>query len=256
MNDIKKVLIAAICVVLVVAIAAGVSIGVMAGTMNGLKDTVAELKQANDAQEALIASMQEEIKAAQANDENLVTAEDFEKKLAEALGAQTQTMQSLITTAVKNQIEELGAEGLTEAQVQTIIDAAVENCLTEDDIDAIIADLDTGLSKDEVKKIVADYTAGTLTYAQIVNLIDDADYDLRKFLEDKFTKEINKVIAQVNALGGKLDEVRYRTPSPIPLMRPIRLLKSAQKTLLWILQNPLTKKARHGQVTPLNSPTI
>lgn len=207
MNDIKKVLIAAICVVLVVAIAAGVSIGVMAGTMNGLKDTVAELKQANDAQEALIASMQEEIKAAQANDENLVTAEDFEKKLAEALGAQTQTMQSLITTAVKNQIEELGAEGLTEAQVQTIIDAAVENCLTEDDIDAIIADLDTGLSKDEVKKIVADYTAGTLTYAQIVNLIDDADYDLRKFLEDKFTKEINKVIAQVNALGGKLDEV-------------------------------------------------
>ena len=184
MNDIKKVLIAAICVVLVVAIAAGVSIGVLAGTVNGLKDTVAELQQANEAQASLNASMKAEIEAAK-NNEELVTAAEFEAKLAEALGAQTQTMQALITTAVKNQIEELGVEGLTEAQVQTIIDAAVENCLTEDDIDAIIADLDTGLTKDEVKKIVADYTAGTLTYAQIVNLIDEADYDLRAYLEGK-----------------------------------------------------------------------
>lgn len=184
MNDIKKVLIAAICVVLVVAIAAGVSIGVLAGTVNGLKDTVAELQQANEAQASLNASMKAEIEAAK-NNEELVTAAEFEAKLAEALGAQTQTMQALITTAVKNQIEELGVEGLTEAQVQTIIDAAVENCLTEDDIDAIIADLDTGLTKDEVKKIVADYTAGTLTYGQIVNMIDDADYDLRAYLEGK-----------------------------------------------------------------------
>ena len=46
MNDIKKVLIVAICVVLVIAIAAGVSIGVMANTMNGLKDRVEELDQA------------------------------------------------------------------------------------------------------------------------------------------------------------------------------------------------------------------
>ena len=191
MNDIKKILIASICVVLAVAIAAGVSIGVLAGTVNGLKDTVAELRQANEAQEALNASMQAELDAAKANGENIVTAEEFESKLAEALGTQTQTMQSMIATAVKNQIEELGVEGLTEAQVNEIIDAAVANCLTEDDIDAIIADVDAGLTKDEVKKIITDYTAGYLTYGQIMNLIEDETYDLRAFLE-----------AQINGLGN------------------------------------------------------
>ena len=204
MNDMKKVLIVAISVVLVIAIAAGVSIGVMANTMNGLKDKVAELDQAYASD---MAAMKAEIEAAKAANENLVTAADFEAKLAAALGEQNQTMQSLISTAVKNQIEELGTEGLTEAQVQAIIDAAVENCLTEADIDTIIADVDAGLTKDEVKKIVADYTAGTLTYGQIMNLIEDESYSLRKFLEDQFTEELNKVIAEVNKLGGKLDDV-------------------------------------------------
>ena len=203
MNDIKKILIASICVVLAVAIAAGVSIGVLAGTVNGLKDTVAELQQANEAQEALNASMKAELDAAKANGENIVTAEEFESKLAEALGTQTQTMQSMIATAVKNQIEELGAEGLTEAQVNEIIDAAVANCLTEDDIDAIIADVDAGLTKDEVKKIVADYTAGTLTYGQIVNLIEDETYALRKFLED----QIDVIADAVEALGGDIKDL-------------------------------------------------
>ena len=203
MTDIKKILIASICVVLAVAIAAGVSIGVLAGTVNGLKDTVAELQQANDAQEALNASMKAELDAAKANGENIVTAEEFETKLAAALGEQNQTMQALISTAVKNQIEELETEGLTEAQVQEIIDAAVANCLTEADIDAIVAGVDSGLTKDEVKKIVADYTVGTLTYGQIVDLIDDADYDLRVYLE----KQINAVIAEVNKLGGDLDKL-------------------------------------------------
>ena len=78
----------------------------------------------------------------------------------------------------------------TEAQVQTIIDAAVENCLTEDDIDAIIADLDTGLTKDEVKKLINNANAGYLTYAQIVNLIEDESYALRKFLEDKLETDL------------------------------------------------------------------
>ena len=200
MNDMKKVLIVAISVVLVIAIAAGVSIGVMANTMNGLKDRVEELDQAYASDKA---AMKAEIEAAKAANENLVTAADFEAKLAAALGEQNQTMQALISTAVKNQIEELGTEGLTEAQVQEIIDAAVANCLTEADIDAIIADANTGLTKDEVKKIVADYTAGTLTYGQIVNLIDDADYDLRAYLE----KQINAVIAEVNKLGGDLDKL-------------------------------------------------
>lgn len=203
MNDIKKILIASICVVLAVAIAAGVSIGVLAGTVNGLKDTVAELQQANEAQEALNASMKAELDAAKANGENIVTAEEFESKLAEALGTQTQTMQSMIATAVKNQIEELGVEGLTEAQVNEIIDAAVANCLTEDDIDAIIADANAGLTKDEVKKIVADYTAGTLTYGQIVNLIEDETYALRKFLED----QIDVVADAVEALGGDIKDL-------------------------------------------------
>ena len=144
MTDIKKILIASICVVLAVAIAAGVSIGVLAGTVNGLKDTVAELQQANEAQEALNASMKAELDAAKANGENIVTAEEFEAKLAAALGEQNQTMQALISTAVKNQIEELETEGLTEAQVQEIIDAAVANCLTEADIDAIVAGVDAG----------------------------------------------------------------------------------------------------------------
>lgn len=210
MNDIKKVLIVAICVVLVIAIAAGVSIGVMANTMNGLKDRVEELDQAYASD---VAAMKAEIEAAKAANENLVTAADFEAKLAAAIGEQNQTMQSLISTAVKNQIEDLEVEGLTEEQVNEIIDAAVANCLTEADIDAIIADVDTGLTKDEVKKIVANYTAGSLTYAQIVNLIDDADYDLRKFLEDQFTEELNKVIAEVNKLGGDLGKLEQSTSS-------------------------------------------
>ena len=210
MNDMKKVLIVAISVVLVIAIAAGVSIGVMANTMNGLKDRVEELDQAYASDKA---AMMAEIEAAKAANENLVTAADFEAKLAAAIGEQNQTMQSLISTAVKNQIEDLEVEGLTEEQVQAIIDAAVANCLTEADIDAIIADVDTGLTKAEVKKIVADYTAGTLTYGQIVNLIDDADYDLRKFLEDQFTEELNKVIEQVNALGGDLGKLEQSTSS-------------------------------------------
>ena len=206
MNDMKKVLIVAISVVLVIAIAAGVSIGVMANTMNGLKDKVAELDQAYASD---MAAMKAEIEAAKAANENLVTAADFEAKLAAALGEQNQTMQSLISTAVKNQIEELGTEGLTEAQVQAIIDAAVENCLTEADIDAIIADVDAGLSKDEVKKIVADYTAGTLTYGQIANMIDDADYDLRVYLE----KQIKAVVDAVEELGGDLGDLEQSTSS-------------------------------------------
>ncbi len=185
MNDIKKVLIAAICVVLAVAIAAGVSIGVLAGTVNGMKDQIAELNQTVDALESQNSAMKAEIEEAAKNNEGLVSAAEFEAKLAEALGAQTQTMQAMISTAVKNQIEELGVEGLTEAQVQTIIDAAVANCLTEDDIDAIVANANTGLAKDEVKKLITDYTAGYLTYGQIVNMIDDADYDLRAYLEKK-----------------------------------------------------------------------
>ena len=192
MNDMKKVLIVAISVVLVIAIAAGVSIGVMANTMNGLKDRVEELDQAYASDKA---AMMAEIEAAKAANENLVTAADFEAKLAAAIGEQNQTMQSLISTAVKNQIEELGTEGLTEAQVQEIIDAAVANCLTEADIDAIIADANTGLTKDEVKKIVADYTAGTLTYGQIVNLIEDETYALRKYLEN-----------YINDLGEEIQE--------------------------------------------------
>ena len=200
MNDMKKVLIVAISVVLVIAIAAGVSIGVMANTMNGLKDRVEELDQAYASDKA---AMMAEIEAAKAANENLVTAADFEAKLAAALGEQNQTMQALISTAVKNQIEELGTEGLTEAQVQEIIDAAVANCLTEADIDAIIADANTGLTKDEVKKIVADYTAGTLTYGQIANMIDDADYDLRAFLEAK----IKAVADAVEALGGDVKDL-------------------------------------------------
>ena len=185
MNDIKKVLIAAICVVLAVAIAAGVSIGVLAGTVNGMKDQIAELNQTVGALESQNSVMKAEIEEAAKNNEDLVSAAEFEAKLAEALGTQTQTMQAMITTAVKNQIEELGVEGLTEVQVQTIIDAAVANCLTEDDIDAIVADANTGLTKDEVKKLITDYTAGYLTYGQIVNMIDDADYDLRAYLEKK-----------------------------------------------------------------------
>ena len=185
MNDIKKVLIAAICVVLAVAIAAGVSIGVLAGTVNGMKDQIAELNQTVGALESQNSAMKAEIEEAAKNNEDLVSAAEFEAKLAEALGTQTQTMQAMISTAVKNQIEELGVEGLTEAQVQTIIDAAVANCLTEDDIDAIVANANAGLSKDEVKKLITDYTAGYLTYGQIVNMIDDADYDLRAYLEKK-----------------------------------------------------------------------
>ena len=208
MNDMKKVLIVAISVVLVIAIAAGVSIGVMANTMNGLKDKVAELDQAYASD---MAAMKAEIEAAKAANENLVTAADFEAKLAAALGEQNQTMQALISTAVKNQIEELGTEGLTEAQVQEIIDAAVANCLTEADIDAIIADANTGLTKDEVKKIVADYTAGTLTYGQIVNLIEDEAYALRKFLEDtlmNYTDELGKRLdADLDAVKGQIGKV-------------------------------------------------
>ena len=206
MNDIKKVLIVAICVVLVIAIAAGVSIGVMANTMNGLKDRVEELDQAYASD---VAAMKAEIEAAKAANENLVTAADFEAKLAAAIGEQNQTMQSLISTAVKNQIEDLEVEGLTEEQVNEIIDAAVANCLTEADIDAIIADVDTGLTKDEVKKIVANYTAGSLTYAQIVNLIDDADYDLRAYLE----KQIKAVADAVEDLGGDVSKLEQSTSS-------------------------------------------
>ena len=220
MNDIKKILIASICVVLAVAIAAGVSIGVLAGTVNGLKDTVAELQQANEAQEALNASMQAELDAAKANGENIVTAEEFEAKLAAAIGEQNQTMQALISTAVKNQIEELGTEGLTEAQVQEIIDAAVANCLTEADIDAIIADANTGLTSAEVKKIVADYTAGTLTYGQIVNLVEDEAYALRKFLEDRMDKIVNELEEELDVrldgVEGEVDNLRTTaTPSTI-----------------------------------------
>ena len=200
MNDMKKVLIVAISVVLVIAIAAGVSIGVMANTMNGLKDRVEELDQAYASDKA---AMMAEIEAAKAADENLVTAADFEAKLAAALGEQNQTMQALISTAVKNQIEELETEGLTEAQVQEIINAAVANCLTEADIDAIVAGVDSGLTKDEVKKIVADYTVGTLTYGQIIDLIDDADYDLRVYLE----KQIKAVADAVEELGGDIADL-------------------------------------------------
>ncbi len=201
MNDIKKVLIVAISVVLVIAIVAGVSIGVMANTMNGLKDRVSELEQAHESE---IAAMKAEIEAAKNSGENLVTAEDFEAKLAAALGDQTQTMQSLINAAVKSQIEALETEGLTEAQVNEIINAAVANCLTEADIDAIIADMDTGLTDAEVKKLINNANAGFLTYAQIMNLIDDADYDMRSYLIDYFTVELNKVIDEVNDLGGEL----------------------------------------------------
>lgn len=228
MTDIKKILIASICVVLAVAIAAGVSIGVLAGTVNGLKDTVAELQQANEAQEALNASMKAELDAAKANGENIVTAEEFETKLAAALGEQNQTMQALISTAVKNQIEDLETEGLTEAQVQEIIDAAVANCLTEADIDAIVAGVDAGLTKDEVKKIVADYTAGTLTYGQIVNLIDDADYDLRVYLE----KQIKAVADAVEELGGDLDELEQSTSSYVVSGKTITI-KSAKGLIDW-----------------------
>ena len=206
MNDMKKVLIVAISVVLVIAIAAGVSIGVMANTMNGLKDRVEELNQAYASDKA---AMMAEIEAAKAANENLVTAADFEAKLAAAIGEQNQTMQSLISTAVKNQIEELGTEGLTEAQVQAIIDAAVENCLTEADIDAIIADVDTGLTKAEVKKLITDNTAGYLTYAQIMNLIDDADYDLRAYLEKTLTEDMITLVKELEAkLGKDLSDVK------------------------------------------------
>lgn len=198
MNDIKKVLIAAICVVLAVAIAAGVSIGVLAGTVNGMKDQIAELNQTVGALESQNSAMKAEIEEAAKNNEDLVSAAEFEAKLAEALGAQTQTMQSLISTAVKNQIEELGVEGLTEAQVQQIIDAAVANCLTEDDIDAIVADANAGLTKDEVKKLITDYTAGYLTYGQIVNLIEDETYALRAFLEKSINKIKNELEGSIN----------------------------------------------------------
>ena len=198
MNDIKKVLIAAICVVLAVAIAAGVSIGVLAGTVNGMKDQIAELNQTVDALESQNSAMKAEIEEAAKNNEGLVSAAEFEAKLAEALGAQTQTMQAMISTAVKNQIEELGVEGLTEAQVQTIIDAAVANCLTEDDIDAIVANANTGLTKDEVKKLITDYTAGYLTYGQIVNLIEDETYALRAFLEKSITQIKNELQGSID----------------------------------------------------------
>lgn len=205
MNDIKKVLIVAICVVLVIAIAAGVSIGVMANTMNGLKDRVEELDQAYASD---VAAMKAEIEAAKAANENLVTAADFEAKLAAAIGEQNQTMQSLISTAVKNQIEDLEVEGLTEEQVNEIIDAAVANCLTEADIDAIIADIDTGLTKDEVKKLITNNTAGYLTYAQIANMIDDADYDLRKFLEDTLKEYTDELGKRLDAdLDGVKDQI-------------------------------------------------
>ena len=218
MNDMKKVLIVAISVVLVIAIAAGVSIGVMANTMNGLKDKVAELDQAYASD---MAAMKAEIEAAKAANENLVTAADFEAKLAAALGEQNQTMQSLISTAVKNQIEELGTEGLTEAQVQEIIDAAVANCLTEADIDAIIADANTGLTKDEVKKIVADYTAGTLTYGQIVDLIEDEAYALRKFLEDK-----------IGEVAGDLGDLEQSTSSYVVSGKTVTI-KSTKGLIDW-----------------------
>ena len=198
MNDIKKVLIAAICVVLAVAIAAGVSIGVLAGTVNGMKEQIAELNQTVGALESQNSAMKAEIEEAAKNNEDLVSAAEFEAKLAEALGTQTQTMQSLISTAVKNQIEELGVEGLTEAQVQQIIDAAVANCLTEDDIDAIVADANAGLTKDEVKKLITDYTAGYLTYGQIVNLIEDETYALRAFLEKSINKIKNELEGSIN----------------------------------------------------------
>ena len=244
MNDMKKVLIVAISVVLVIAIAAGVSIGVMANTMNGLKDRVEELDQAYASDKA---AMMAEIEAAKAANENLVTAADFEAKLAAALGEQNQTMQSLISTAVKNQIEELGTEGLTEAQVQAIIDAAVENCLTEADIDTIIADVDAGLSKDEVKKIVADYTAGTLTYGQIMNLIEDESYSLRKFLEDtlkEYTDELGKrldadldgVKDQIGKVEDSLDDVKDTVSNTVNTLADLQaaLDNATGKTLIQI----------------------
>ena len=203
MTDIKKILIASICVVLAVAIAAGVSIGVLAGTVNGMKDQIAELNQTVDALESQNSAMKAEIEEAAKNNEDLVSAAEFDAKLAAALGEQNQTMQALISTAVKNQIEDLETEGLTEAQVQTIIDAAVANCLTEADIDAIVAGVDAGLTKDEVKKIVADYTVGYLTYGQIVNLIDNADYDLKAYLEAK----IAAVVDAVEDLGGEIADL-------------------------------------------------
>ncbi len=183
MNDVKKILIAAISVVLVVAIVAGVSIGVLAGTVNGMKDQIADLNQTVEALQSENDAMKAEIAEATANNEKLVTAEDFEAKLAAAIGEQNQTMQALISTAVKNQIEELGVEGLTEAQVKEIINAAVANCITEDEVNELIANSDTGLTEAQVKKLITNANAGYLTYAQIVNLIDDNIYDLRNYLE-------------------------------------------------------------------------
>lgn len=215
MDNTKKLLTATIGVVSAVTIAAGIGIGVLAGNVSNLKDQVAELEQIQESQNA---EMRAEIEFGKAN---LISATDFEEKLAAAIGAQNQTMQSLVNTAVKNQIEELGVEGLTEEQVNEIIDAAVANCLTEDEIDAIIADLDTGLSKDEVKKLITNSTSGYLTYGQIVNLIEDETYDLRRFLEDK-----------IGEVAGNVSDLEQSTSSYVVNGKDV-VIKSAKGLVDW-----------------------
>ena len=220
MNKTKKgfTIVELVIVIAIIAILAAVLIPTFANVIKKANDSAYEQERTNQQ----IADIIEKV-----DNSNYLTWEDFEKALAEALAGITGTVDNeAIKTAIVAALAGYDATGLTEEQVQKIIEKALEGQLTDVQVEALIRDAlkkishpetdydkivskilaklpKTGITKDQLDAAIAaafaelDDLAKPLTADQVKELIDAALEKINTYSEDDITRIVEAILASL-----------------------------------------------------------
>ena len=151
------------------------------------------IKKANDSaylQERTNQQLQDLIEKVE--NQNYLTWEDFEAKLAAAMADSANDTSEKIAAAVKEQLEGISGAGLSEDQVKKIVEKALEGQLTSAQVEAIVNQAIKNAS-------LTPGTSGGLTEAQVRQIVNSAIAGIK---QTGVTKEEMKA-AITSALQGK-----------------------------------------------------
>ena len=180
-----------VIVIAVIAILAGVMIATFAGVVNDAKES-AKLQ---EAQQAELNQKIEDVTAKLENAEWLGW-EDFENELAAQLAAHDQVTSDAINDALKAYAESNANAntGLTEDQVKTIVERALEGQLTEAQVQAAVNSAYSTLEK-KINGIQP------LTVAQVSSIVNAATAN------QLTASDINRVVAMIADTNDAIDSV-------------------------------------------------
>ncbi|MBR0235073.1 MAG: Ig domain-containing protein [Clostridia bacterium] len=197
-----------VVVIAIVAVLAAVMIPTFTSIIRKANDSAYLQERTNQQLQDLIEKVE---------NQNYLTWEDFEAKLAAAMADSANDTSAKITEAVKNALSGISGAGLSEEQVKKIVEKALEGQLTVTQVEAIVYNAIKGISvegltQSEVKAIVNNAIRNIpqtgVTKEQVTAAINSAIAGLTDAQKQAITAAVNSALEKFTSEAITAEDVQ------------------------------------------------